>query len=166
MAYRARISNTSWRDSDTKDLMIYSLASPRKLHGPSVHLLILQAPVGFAGYPNVMSLTVTLYVRLWAHPIWRPNRWKDRSRSTGRHRGLRMGLNIWTWRCWADVAILSCVVGVSTDCFFGRYAEMDPVEKNKISHRFKALAKLREYLQSLPVDSSSAPWQVSQIHCR
>ncbi|KAJ9120986.1 hypothetical protein QFC24_004966 [Naganishia onofrii] len=29
------------------------------------------------------------------------------------------------------------------------YAEMDPVEKNKISHRYKALSKLREYLQNL-----------------
>jgi inosine triphosphate pyrophosphatase len=27
------------------------------------------------------------------------------------------------------------------------YAEMDPVEKNKISHRYKALSKLKEYLQ-------------------
>ncbi|KAJ9092076.1 hypothetical protein QFC19_008850 [Naganishia cerealis] len=29
------------------------------------------------------------------------------------------------------------------------YAEMDPVEKNRISHRYKALSKLKEYLQSL-----------------
>ncbi|KAJ2917468.1 hypothetical protein MD484_g2903, partial [Candolleomyces efflorescens] len=28
------------------------------------------------------------------------------------------------------------------------YAEMDPVEKNRISHRYKALAKLRTFLQS------------------
>jgi len=29
------------------------------------------------------------------------------------------------------------------------YAEMDPIEKNKISHRYRALDKLREYLHSL-----------------
>lgn len=28
-----------------------------------------------------------------------------------------------------------------------RYAEMDKVEKNKISHRFKALEKLKAWLQ-------------------
>jgi inosine triphosphate pyrophosphatase len=28
------------------------------------------------------------------------------------------------------------------------YAEMDPVEKNTISHRYKALAQLRTFLQS------------------
>ncbi|KAF8227612.1 Ham1-like protein [Tricholoma matsutake] len=35
------------------------------------------------------------------------------------------------------------------------YAEMDPVEKNKISHRFQALTKLREYLQSLPAEGTT-----------
>ncbi|KAJ9103748.1 hypothetical protein QFC21_002208 [Naganishia friedmannii] len=29
------------------------------------------------------------------------------------------------------------------------YAEMDPVEKNQISHRYKALSKLKEYLQNV-----------------
>ncbi|TFK69405.1 Maf/Ham1 [Pluteus cervinus] len=33
------------------------------------------------------------------------------------------------------------------------YAEMDSVEKNQISHRGKALAKLREFLQSQVTDS-------------
>ena len=28
------------------------------------------------------------------------------------------------------------------------YAEMDQVEKNKISHRFKALEKLKEFLEA------------------
>jgi inosine/xanthosine triphosphate pyrophosphatase family protein len=32
--------------------------------------------------------------------------------------------------------------------YFNRYAEMDKVEKNKISHRFRALEKLKTWLQS------------------
>jgi inosine/xanthosine triphosphate pyrophosphatase family protein len=32
-------------------------------------------------------------------------------------------------------------------CPIRSYAEMDPADKNKISHRYKALSKLKEYLQ-------------------
>ncbi|KAG6872722.1 hypothetical protein C0995_007289 [Termitomyces sp. Mi166 len=35
------------------------------------------------------------------------------------------------------------------------YAEMSPEQKNKLSHRYKALEKLRAYLQSLPGPSDS-----------
>jgi inosine/xanthosine triphosphate pyrophosphatase family protein len=34
-----------------------------------------------------------------------------------------------------------------TQADFNRYAEMDKVEKNKISHRFRALEKLKTWLQ-------------------
>ena len=33
------------------------------------------------------------------------------------------------------------------NCLFFSYAEMDSVDKNKISHRYKALSKLKTYLQ-------------------
>ncbi len=34
-----------------------------------------------------------------------------------------------------------------------RYAEMQPEEKNKISHRGRALEKLEQYLRNLPTSS-------------
>ncbi|KZO91574.1 Maf/Ham1 [Calocera viscosa TUFC12733] len=37
------------------------------------------------------------------------------------------------------------------------YAEMDPEEKNALSHRYKALAKLREHLVGLSKSAATAP---------
>ncbi|CED82488.1 inosine triphosphate pyrophosphatase [Phaffia rhodozyma] len=39
------------------------------------------------------------------------------------------------------------------DGFFETYAEMDPKTKNTISHRYRALAKLKDHLNSLPESS-------------
>ena len=36
------------------------------------------------------------------------------------------------------------------DCCAGRYAEMPKSQKNEISHRMRALEKLKEYLLSHP----------------
>jgi inosine/xanthosine triphosphate pyrophosphatase family protein len=38
-------------------------------------------------------------------------------------------------------------VHLGTGLMVCRYAEMDPVEKTRISHRYRALSKLKEYLQ-------------------
>ena len=64
-----------------------------------------------------------------------------------------MGCDLRASGYWDDVSPLIVEEPITrADCglFFCRYAEMPSDQKNKISHRGKALEKLRAYLQSLP----------------
>lgn len=52
-----------------------------------------------------------------------------------------------------DMTCVSPLILIGFLIYSCRYAEMPSEEKNKISHRGRALEKLRAYLHSLPSES-------------
>lgn len=69
--------------------------------------------------------------------------YRNPSKTLLTHYFSRLGSDIRGW--WRNVRALTIAQILKTNV--NRYAEMDKVMKNKISHRFKALEKLKAWLQ-------------------